>query len=117
MKYEIKTIYHKGEPFEIVFEFENLPNSGVLQMFLGEVANFSGYIKEQIDLVLTGKEELVESSGNCCSWDFEPEETDIWNSFDDNDETNHIVVNTKELRSLIDQWLEARRAFKESLGK
>ena len=59
---------------------------------------------------------MVESNGNCCSWDFEPEETDIWNMFDENDETNHIVVNTKELRTLIDEWLEARKEFKASIA-
>lgn len=115
MKYENKIIYKDGQPFEMVFEFENLNNSGVLQMFLGEVSNFPERIKEQIKLVLEGKEELVEGNGNCCSWDFEPEDTDIWDVFDDNDKTNHIVVKTKDLNVLIDEWLEARKKFKKTI--
>jgi len=116
MKYQKRIIYKDGKPFEMVFDFEDQEKDKILQMFLFEASDFPTQIREQINLVLEGKEELVESSGNCCSWDFEPEETDIWNSFDDNEETNHIVVNTKELSTLIDEWIAARKAFKESFA-
>lgn len=115
MNHTTRIIYKEGKPFEMVFDFEDQTKDKILQMFLFEASDFPDYIKTQIDEVLTGKEELIESHGNCCSWDFEPEDTDIWNMFDDNDETNHIVVKTKELRTLIDEWLEARKEFKKSI--
>ncbi len=118
MKYQIKYLEKNGKRDDLVFHFENADMERILPIFLyGDVVNFHNEIKGQLDLVLSGKRRRIECSGNNCFWRIGKRHTLIVDSFASEGEPSEITVDTAELRRLIDEWIEARKKFREERKK
>lgn len=114
--YKIKTIEFADKTTFRYFAFEE--KTGILtNFFSGEVINFGDEIKEQLDLVLSGKRRRIECSGNESSWRIGKRHTLIVNFFASEGEPSEITVDTVELRRIIDEWIEARKKFREERKK
>ena len=118
MNYDYKIGYmeHDGEKKDICFVFDDGPNV-FTTFFASDVEQFSSIIKGQIEQVLSKKEKHVECSGNDCYWNIGPEETLIVDNFANEGEPSEIIVETQELRRLIDEWIVARDKFREQKAK
>ena len=99
----------------LTIEFDDNSRYGLLSGFLlSEVHNFADWIKEHFDKVLSGKCESTTFSGNICDVEVTPSTTKVYDLFDDNEEPYKCEIDTKELRSLIDEWCEISDKFKET---
>lgn len=112
MKYRIKYIEHQGKLDDIVFVFEK--KFRILSHFLDDVDSFSKEYLEIFDNILSGRVEKDSATGNSCSFDADREKTLIEFLYPENEESESCVVNTRELRSLMEEWLQKRAEFLES---
>ncbi|MEE0060903.1 MAG: hypothetical protein UE295_08755 [Acutalibacteraceae bacterium] len=112
-KYSIAPLAYDKKMLTI--EFDDNSRYGLLSVFLvSEVHNFEAWVKEQFDKVLSGECESNSFSGNICDVEITPDTTNVYDLFDDNEEPYKCEVDTKELRSLIDEWCEISAKFKET---
>ena len=62
--------------------------------------------------VLSGKVKKDSASGNSCSFEVDKDKTVIEFLYpEDENETEICTVNTRELRALMDEWLQKRAEF------
>ena len=114
--YTIKHLEFEGKRDCLYFSFEE--ETGILtNFFSGEMTNFHKTIMEQIELVLFKKKKNVECSGNDCYWDIGPKETLIVDNFANKEESSEITLDTRALKRLIKEWIEAKAKFKEQKAK
>ena len=113
MEYIVKTIAHEGKCFDFSFEFD--PSNEALTLFLlDDFPEFTAFYLSAIDKVLRGESKKEELTGNSSSVEFGPENTKIENLLPpDENESATCVVNTKELRQVMDEWLARRKEFRE----
>lgn len=105
MNYTIRQIDEKT----IIFDFQ--PKNVVLSLFLeGDFTTFQDKFLQQIDNVLYGKTSEEEICGNATNVIFKKEETEIEDLYLEGEPTT-CTVNTRELRSLMDEWLKKRADF------
>lgn len=110
MNYQIKYIEHQGVVEDMVFLFEG--EYHILSEFLDDVDSFSREYLEIFDNVLSGKVEKDSASGNSCSFEVDKDNTVINFLYpEDENETEICTVNTRELRALMDEWLQKRAEF------
>ncbi len=110
MNYQIKYIEHQGVVEDMVFLFEG--EYHILSEFLDDVDSFSREYLEIFDNVLSGKVEKDFASGNSCSFEVDKDKTVIEFLYpEDENETEICTVNTLELRTLMDEWLQRRAEF------
>lgn len=103
MNYQIRIIEQDGKAKDIVFDFEQ--GYELLSVFLvSDVANFEAWIKEDFDKVLSGKSMYEEVNGNICGVEIRPSTTKIFDNLADDGMGNWCEIDTKELRTLIDEW-------------
>lgn len=115
MKYQIKYIEHDGVVEDMVFAFDEAFH--ILSEFLDDVDSFSKYYLEIFDNVLSGKVEKDSASGNACSFEVDKEKTVIEFLYpEDENKPEVCTVNTRELRSLMDEWLQKRAGFLKNKG-
>lgn len=110
MKYQIKHLEYQGKVDEMVFVFDK--EFSVLSDFLGDVSSFPADYLKIFDDVLAGRTEKDSMSGNACYFEVDAEKTFIDALFPE--EENHpecCTVNTRELRQLMDEWLQKRAEF------
>lgn len=110
MNYQIKYIEHEGVVEDMVFLFEG--EYHILSEFLDDVDSFSQEYLEIFDNVLSGKVEKDSASGNACSFEVDKDNTVIEFLYpEDENEPEVCTVNTKELRTLMDEWMQKRAEF------
>ena len=110
MNYEVKYIEEQGKIEDMVFIFDGA--LGILSEFLDDVESFSREYLEIFDRVLSGEVEKDSASGNCCSFETDKDKTVVELLYPENENERKIcTVNTRELRSLMDEWLEKRAEF------
>lgn len=113
MEYQVKYIEHQGTIEEMVFVFEE--KYRILTEFLDDVDSFSKDYLAIFDKVLSGEVEKDSVSGNACSFEVDKENTVIEFLYLEDEENPEVcTVNTKELRSLMDEWLQKRSEFLQS---
>ncbi|MBO7499901.1 MAG: hypothetical protein J6T45_00930 [Fibrobacterales bacterium] len=105
MKYAVRPFVNEGKTEEILFDF--IPPNEVLSCFL--VADF-GFSPETyiaaINAVLDGKSEKEDLDGNDTNVVFGPEKTTIESLWtEEQGAPAPCVVNTRELRQVMDEWL------------
>ncbi|MBO1003634.1 hypothetical protein ACFSKI_17040 [Pseudogracilibacillus auburnensis] len=100
----------------LAIDFDD-PKLAIVSEFLMADANLlGGKIIEEIDQVLLGEEEYIESSGNRCVLKIKADETMITDLFEDMEDVNSLDsyhIDTKELRELILMWLEKLEEFRK----
>lgn len=110
MNYTIKYIEHEGVVEDMVFLFEG--EYHILSEFLDDVDSFSQDYLEIFDNVLSGKAEKDSASGNACSFVVDKDKTVIEFLYPENEDKPEICsVKTKELRALMDEWLQKHAEF------
>ena len=117
MKYEIKTLKldNGSERLTIIFEDKKLKP---LHPFI--VDDFSAFTQdylETFDKVLSGEVEREAASGNACYFEADKNKTFIEFLYPkDEDSRETCTVNTRELRSLMDEWLQKKAEFLKRKG-
>ena len=94
-----------------VFEDDN----GVLGVFVnGDIREFHDSIRQQVEQVLKEKQKSIESFGNECSWLIRPDFTFVRDNYALDDNSREMMIDTQELRLLIDDWV-AKTGAREGL--
>ncbi len=94
-----------------VFEDDN----GVLGVFVnGDIREFHDSIRQQVEQVLFEKRKSIESFGNECSWLIRPDFTFVRDNYALDDNSREMMIDTQELRLLIDDWV-AKTGAREGL--
>ena len=112
MKYEIKPLKldNGSECLTIIFEDKKLMP---LHPFI--VDDFSAFAQDYLktfDKVLSGEVESDSASGNACYFEVNKDKTFVEFLFPPDENTREIcTVSTRELRSLMDEWMEKRAKF------
>ena len=110
MNYKIKYIEHQGKIEDMIFSFDG--DYCILSEFLDDVDSFSKEYLKIFDNVLSGKEEKDAAYGNCCSFKIDKNKTVVESLYpEDEGEPTTCTVNTRELRSLMDEWLKKKTEF------
>lgn len=104
MNYKIEPMVLADGSKKKCFVFEE--DNGVLGVLInGDVREFHKDICEQIDEVISGKKKQLESFGNECSWLIRPDFTFVRDKYALNDNCSEMIIDTQELRSLIDECI------------
>lgn len=111
--YQIREVILKNEHTErkrLVIEFDD-PGQAIVGEFLmadASLLNFS--VLEDLNKVLSGQSNYIESSGNRCSLEVRPDQTLIEDLFKDMFTELHPLpayeINTSELKKLVMMWKE-----------
>ncbi len=111
--YHIREVILKHKHAErkrLIIEFED-PALAIVGEFLmtdASMLNFS--VLDELNKVLTGKRDYIESSGNRCSLEIRSDQTRIEDLFEDMfanfDTLPPYEIDTKELRDLVVMWKE-----------
>lgn len=110
MEYQIKYIERDGIVDDMVFIFDGKLH--ILSDFLDDVESFSKDYLEIFDSVLSGKVEKDSASGNACSFEVDKNKTVVELLYpEDENKPETCSVDTCELRSLMDEWLQKRAEF------
>ncbi len=111
MQYAINHIIREGKPEHILFDF--IPPNGTLTCFLlSDFLSFRTAYLDAIDKVLRGESKKEELTGNDSYIAFGPETTFLENLFPLNDDVPETcTLDTKELRQVMDEWLERHAQF------
>ena len=117
MEYIVRKIMHEGKCHGIAFEF-NPPNEVLTLYLLDDFSEFTDFYLPAIDKVLRGESEKEELAGNSSYIEFGPVNTFLENLFPADDNVPETcTLDTKELRQVMDEWLEAERKRKEAAEK
>ncbi|WP_458450108.1 hypothetical protein [Fibrobacter sp.] len=112
MNYKIKEcFFNNGESYlTVLLDDEKLfPVNAFIR---DDFTPFSKEYLEIFDNVLSGKVEKDSASGNSCSFEVDKDKTVIEFLYpEDENETEICTVNTRELRALMDEWLQKRAEF------
>lgn len=105
MKYTVRPFVNEGKTEEILFDF--IPPNEILSCFLvADLGFFPETYMAAIDAVLDGKSEKEDLDGNDTNVVFEPEKTTIESLWtEEQGAPAPCVVNTRELRQVMDEWL------------
>lgn len=112
MKYTIEYVVIKGEKEDIVFDFGK--EHSLISIFLTGESNMLDMFLENICLVLSGKFERAEVSGDLCDAEIDKEKTKIIYQYpdeDDEDEVNEETIGTMELKQQIEEYEAKRKEF------
>ena len=110
MNYTIKNINDST----FIFDFQ--PKNTVLTLFLeGDFTAFHDQFLQLIDNVLDDKSKSEEMTGNSTNVVFKKDMTTIEDLFLDGEPTL-CTIQTSELRSLMDEWLQKRAEFLKTKG-
>ncbi len=110
MNYKIKYIERQGKADDMVFIFDD--EHRILSEFLDDVDSFTQDYLETFDKVLSGEVARESASGNACYFEADKEKTFIEFLYPEDEDTRETcTVNTRELRSLMDEWIQKRAEF------
>ena len=117
MKYEIKTLKLDNGTEYLTIIFEDTKLTSLHSFIVDDFSAFTQDYLEIFDNVLSGKVEKDSASGNACSFEVDKEKTVIEFLYPENENEPEIcTVNTRELRSLMDEWLQKRAEFLKTKG-
>ena len=111
--YHFREVVFKNEPTErkaLVIEFDD-PKMGIVGEFLMTDSSLLNYsVLDDLDKVLSGERDYIESSGNRCALEIKKDKTlmtDLFEGlFDGFDTFPMYEINTQELKDLIVMWKE-----------
>lgn len=122
MKYTIEYVHILGETKDIVFDFGK--EHSLISIFLTGESNSLDMFLRNIDLVLSGKFERAEASGDLFDMEIDKEKTKIIYLYPDEDDEaegiiNEETISTAELKRLIEEYIAKRKEFfrMKKLGK
>ena len=102
-----------GSEDELLIDFKD-EKYELLSTFLeSDVLSFEEWIEEAFDKVLSGESEYEEVNGNVCGVEIKSTETKIYDNLAEDGMGNWCEVNTKELRSIIEEWCCEIKKFKK----
>lgn len=109
--YKFKKVKLKNGIEKLLIEFED-KSKEVLSTFLEfEIDDFGDIIVPLIDKVLHNKSEFEEFNGNAVGIRISEDKSHIYSLFDFEDNEENCIIETKELRNLIDIWLKKLDEF------
>ena len=117
MKYEIKPLKLDNGTEYLTIIFEDTKLTSLHSFIVDDFSAFTQDYLEIFDNVLSGKVEKDSASGNACSFEVDKEKTVIEFLYPENENEPEIcTVNTRELRSLMDEWLQKRAELLKTKG-
>ena len=92
-----------------------IKNGQTLTMLMAcDASSFGYWINENIDNVLSGREQYIELSGNACYLEITPTTTKVYDGLTESDEEYYSTmceVDTKDLYGAIEEWCEKLKQF------
>ena len=117
MKYAVNYFIYNGKPEHVLFDFVP-PNETLTCFLVDDFSAFKTMYLDAIDKVLRGESGKEELTGNSSYIEFGPVNTFLENLFPADDNVPETcTLDTKELRQVMDEWLEAERKRKEAAEK
>lgn len=118
--YHMREVTFKNEPTErkaLIIEFDD-PKMGIVGEFLMTDSSLVNYgVLDELEEVLAGEHDYIESSGNRCSLEIKQDKTliaDLFEGmFDGFDTFPAYEIETKALRDLIVMWKGSVEAFND----
>lgn len=118
MKYEIKTLKLGNGIERLTIIFEDSKLKPLHPFIVDDFSAFTQDYLETFDKVLSGEVERESASGNACYFEADKEKTFIEFLYPEDEDTRETcTVNTRELRSLMDEWVQKRTEFFKTHSK
>lgn len=118
--YQIREVVLKNEQVKrkrLIIEFDDPAKAIVGEFLMADASLLNFSVLDDLNKVLTGKHNYIESSGHRCSLEIRSDQTLIEDLFEDMYENFETLpayeIDTKELRDLVVSWKEKIEELKK----